>query len=273
LAHPATPAAHADHAHGAAHEAHAEHHGSFWPLYLTIAATLFLVGLLKGVRGMTGGVPVVALLGFFGLAATVAGWVREDVDELSHKPFHPGHSPYLFGTLVLILSEIVIFGILFFFYFWSRAHTPDFVPDVIVHMDLTPIIVNTVILLSSGGTVHMAQVALKKGQIKPFRVWLAATILLGIAFLGGQVYEYQHLVHEGLTPPGSVYGTAFYSLTGVHGLHVAAGIVVLAIIWGLSFTGFIRKERASGVEGAFIYWHFVDAIWILVFSFIYLRVI
>ena len=270
MAHPATPAAaHADHAHGA----HAEHHGSFWPLYLTIATTIFLVGLLKGVRAMTGDVPVVAILGFLGLAGTVAGWVREDVDELTHKPFHPGHSPYLFGTLVLILSEIVIFGILFFFYFWSRAHTEPFIPPVIEHLDLTPIIINTVILLSSGGTVHMAQVALKKGQIKPFRVWLGATILLGLAFIGGQVLEYQHLIHEGLTPQSGPYGTAFYSLTGVHGLHVVAGIVALAAIWGLSFTGFIRKERASGVEGAFIYWHFVDAIWILVFSFIYLRVI
>ena len=271
MAHPATPAAaHADHAHGA----HAEHHGSFWPLYLTIATTIFLIGLLKGVRGMTGGIPVVALLGFFGLAGTVAGWVREDVEELSHKPFHPGHSPYLLGTLILIMSEIVIFGILFFFYFWSRVHSPvDFPPPAILHMDLTPIIVNTVILLSSGGTVHMAQIALKKGQIKPFRVWLSATILLGVAFIIGQVVEYNHLIHEGLTAPGSVYGTAFYSLTGVHGLHVVAGIVALTAILALSFTGFIRKERASGVEGAFIYWHFVDAIWILVFSFIYLRVI
>lgn len=270
MAHPATPAAaHADHAHGA----HAEHHGSFWPLYLTLATIVFLIGLMKGVRDWTGGVPVVAILGFLGLAGTVAGWVREDVDELSHKPFHPGHSPYLMGTLTLILSEVVIFGILFFFYFWSRAHTADFVPEVIQHLDLTPIIVNTVILLSSGATVHMAQIALKKGQIRPFQVWLGATILLGIAFLVGQVLEYQHLVHEGLTPPSSVYGTSFYSLTGVHGLHVAAGVVALAIIWGLSFKGFIRKERASGVEGAFIYWHFVDLIWILVFLFIYLRVI
>lgn len=268
MAHPATPASHA------AHGAHAEHHGSFWPLYLTIATTVFLVGLIKGVRALTGDVPVVAIAGFLGLAWTVAGWVREDVDELSHKPYYEGHSPYLFGTLTLILSEVVIFGILFFFYFWSRAHQGEgFVPDVIEHMDLTPIIVNTVILLSSGGTVHMAQVQLKKGNVRGFQVWLAATILLGAAFIAGQINEYNHLIHEGLTAPGSVYGTAFYSLTGVHGLHVVAGLVALTAILVLSFTGFIRKERASGVEGAFIYWHFVDAIWILVFSFIYLRVI
>lgn len=270
MAHPATPAsAHA--AHG--EHAHAEHHGSFWPLYLTIATTIFLVGLLRDVRAMTDGLPVVAFLGFLGLAFSVAGWVREDVIELRGKPFRTGHSDYLAGTLVLILSEIVIFGILFTFYFWSRAHQDPFVPEQILNMDLTPIIVNTVILLSSGGTVHMAQVQLKKGNVKAFRIWLLATIALGAVFIGGQVSEYLHLFHEGLFATSSSYGTAFFSLTGVHGLHVVAGLVALSAILGLSFTGFIRKERASGVEGAFIYWHFVDAIWIIVFSVIYLRVI
>jgi cytochrome c oxidase subunit 3 len=219
------------------------------------------------------GVPVVAVLGFIGMAASVTGWIYEDVKELSHKPFTKGHSEYLAGTLVLILSEVVIFGVLFFFYFWSRAHAHDFIPDLFLELNLTPIIVNTVLLLSSGATVHMAQIALKRGEMTKFRVWLGLTILLGIAFIGGQVVEYRELVHEGLTPPGSVFGTSFYSLTGVHGLHVVAGIVVLSIIWALSFTGFISKERASGVEGAFIYWHFVDGIWVLVFSIVYLRVI
>ncbi|HEX2022286.1 MAG TPA: heme-copper oxidase subunit III [Candidatus Thermoplasmatota archaeon] len=242
-------------------------------MWLTLATTVFLIGLLEPVRDATAGYPVVAVLGFFGMAASVAGWIRQDVDELSHKPFTLGHSEYLAGTIVLILSEIVIFGVLFFFYFWSRAHTTSFVPEQILHMDMTLIVANTVVLLSSGATVHMAQINLKKGAMGAFRVWLGLTILLGVAFVGGQVFEYRELVHEGLTPQTGPYGTAFFSLTGVHGLHVVAGIVALTIIWALSFKGFIRKERASGVEGAFIYWHFVDAIWILVFSFVYLRVV
>ena len=243
------------------------------PLLLTIAATIFLFGLLKNVRAMTDGVPIVAAVGFLGLAATTWGWVREDVHELSGKPFHMGHSPYMFGTLTLIMSEIVIFGILFFFYFWSRAHTTPFVPPQILHMNMVPIYANTIVLLSSGATVHTAQVYLKKGNMRAFRVWLGITILLGVIFLIGQVNEYRELIHEGLTAPTSVYATAFYSLTGVHGIHVAAGVVALSVIWALSLRGFIRPERASGVEGAFIYWHFVDAIWVLVFSFVYLRVI
>lgn len=232
------------------------------PLCLTLGTALFLFGALN---------PWLALPGFLVMAASVAGWVREDVHELSGKPFGQGRSEYLAGTLVLILSEVVVFGTLFFFYFWSRAHAPGFVPDAIRGMDLAPIALNTVVLLSSGATVHAAQVSLKRGQVRSFQVWLGATILLGAAFLAGQVSEYVHLAHEGLTPQASVYGTAFYALTGVHGLHVAAGLVALCVILGLSFTGFVRKERASGVEGAFLYWHFVDAIWVLVFAVVYLR--
>lgn len=251
LAHPASPA-----------HAHAEHHGSFMPLWLTLGTTLFLFGALN---------PWLALPGFLIMVASVAGWVREDVHELSGKPFQEGHSDYWLGTIVLILSEVIIFGVLFSFYFWSRSHTHDFVPEAIRDMSLAPIVLNTVVLLSSGATVHTAQVYLKKGEMRKFQIWLGATILLGLAFIGGQVNEYVHLVHEGLTPTASVYGTAFFSLTGVHGLHVIAGIVALSVILGLSFTGFIRAERASGVEGAFLYWHFVDAIWILVFTIVYLR--
>jgi cytochrome c oxidase subunit III len=261
MAHPAAPShdPHAGHAAG-----HAEHHGSFMPLWLTIGATIFLLGMLK---------TWLFAPGFLIMAASVWGWVREDVKELRGKPFQEGHSDYWLGTIVLILSEVIIFGVLFTFYFWSRNHTDHFVPEQILHMNMVPIIANTVILLSSGATVHTAQVYLKKGEMRKFQVWLGLTILLGVVFVGGQIREYQELIHEGLTAPTSVYATAFYSLTGVHGLHVVAGIVALATIFGLSFTGFITKERASGVEGAFLYWHFVDAIWVVVFSVVYLRLI
>ncbi|HET6403439.1 MAG TPA: heme-copper oxidase subunit III [Candidatus Thermoplasmatota archaeon] len=241
-----------------------EHHGSFMPLWLTIGTTIFLFGLLQ---------PVLALVGFLIMAASVVGWIREDVHELSGKPFSTGSSEYLWGSIILILSEVVLFGILFTFYFWSRAHTEDFIPRAILEMDMLPIYINTAVLISSGVTVEVAKWRLKKDDVKGFRIWMALTILLGLIFLGGQVLEYSHLMHEGLTTTSSVYGTAFYSLTGVHGLHVLAGVIVLSLLFALSFTGFVRKERLSGMEGAFLYWHFVDLIWVLVFSFIYLRVI
>lgn len=234
------------------------------PLWLTIGTTIFLFGTLQ---------PWLAIPGFLIMAASVWGWVREDVHELRGKPYQEGHSDYWLGTIILILSEVIIFGVLFSFYFWSRAHTEDFLPRQILDMDITPIIINTVVLLSSGATVHTAQVYLKQGEMRKFQIWLAATILLGVIFLAGQINEYFQLFSEDLTPQTSVYGTAFFSLTGVHGLHVAAGLVALSTILVLSFTGFIVKERASGVEGAFIYWHFVDAIWVIVFSVVYLRLV
>ena len=259
MAHPATPTTATD-----AHVHEQEHHGSFMPLWLTIGATIFLLGLLK---------PALAVVGFLIMAASVVGWIREDVRELSGKPFATASSEYLWGAIVLILSEVVLFGILFTFYFWSRAHTAGFVPHQILEMEMLPIYLNTAVLISSGVTVEVAKWRLKKDDMKGFRIWMGITVLLGAAFVAGQVNEYVHLMHEKLTPTSSVYGTAFYSLTGVHGLHVVAGIVVLATLLGLSFTGFVRKERLSGMEGAFLYWHFVDLIWIFVFSFVYLRVI
>ena len=262
MAHPA--ASHGTHAAAHSEGAHEEHHNSFMPLYLTIGATIFLLGLLT---------PALAVVGFLIMGASIIGWVREDVHELRGKPFTTGSSEYLWGAIILILSEVVLFGILFTFYFWSRSHTEDFLPHAILDMDMVPIYLNTAVLISSGVTVELAKWRMKKDDTRGFQIWMGITVLLGLGFIAGQINEYIHLVHEGLTPTSSVYGTAFFSLTGVHGLHVVFGIIALATILGLSFTGFIRKERLSGMEGAFLYWHFVDAIWVLVFSFIYLRVI
>lgn len=252
-------------AHAAEHASSGEHHNSFWPITLTIGTTLFLLGSLYW---------PLAIVGVLILGASVVGWVREDVHELRGKPFYAGSSPYLWGTIVLILSEVVLFGILFTFYFWSKSHQgAGFVPHEILDMDMLPIWINTALLISSGVTAEVAKHSMKKGSTRGFQAWMGVTILLGIGFVAGQINEYLHLMGEGLTATSSVYGTAFYSLTGVHGLHVVAGVIVLSTLFGLSFTGFIRKERLSGMEGAFLYWHFVDAIWILVVTFVYVRVI
>jgi cytochrome c oxidase subunit 3 len=267
MAHPVSNDAHAAHGHDAHghHGAH-EHHGSWMPIIITVGATLLLMGAVW---------PMLAIPGILVMLGAVVGWVREDVHENRNAPFTlPGrHSEYFWGTIVLILSELVIFGVLFFFYYWSRAHADVWPAEQIAHLDLSVIVINTVLLLSSGATVHMAQHSLHKGDIRKFQLWLGITVVLGALFLGGQVYEYYHLVHDGLTPKSGPYGTAFYSLTGTHGLHVLAGVGVLAAILGLSFTGFITKERYSGVTGAFLYWHFVDVVWIFVVSIVYLRLI
>ncbi len=262
MAHPVShDPAHGEHADA---DHHAEHHGSFWPIILTVGATLLLLGALY---------PLMFIPGLIIVIGSVIGWIREDVEELKKAPFATGRSSYFYGTLILIMSELVIFGALFFFYYWSRSHADVWPAEQIAHLDMTVIVLNTVILLTSGATVHMAQHALEHDKLKSFKIWLGITILLGLAFLGGQVAEYRELIHEGMTPGTSAYATAFYSLTGIHGLHVAAGVFVLIAIWLLSFKGFITKERLSGVTGAFVYWHFVDVVWIAVVSIVYLRLI
>lgn len=239
------------------------------PLWLTLATTVFLLGIVsEGDRRL-----LLTGIGFLGIALSIVGWIREDVRELSHKPFTPHGSEYLAGTILLILSEVVIFGILFTFYFWSRAHTPDFVPESILRMDMGPIWLNTALLISSGVTIELAKWRLKKDDTRGFRMWLGLTVLLGAAFVVGQIVEYSQLMHEGLTPQTGVYGTAFYALTGIHGLHVVAGVIVLGLLLALNIRGFATKERLSGMEGAFVYWHFVDLVWVLVVSVVYLRVI
>lgn len=308
-----------------AHEAHQEHHGSFWPLILTIGVTVFLLGffpsftgtllllvlgvglVITAVGAFSSGYRVMNILyivlglvvaaggfiaaslpnhwlmvpGLLVFVTSVFGWVHEDYVELRHKPYQEGHSDYWLGTIVLILSEIIIFGCLFAFYFWSRAHASgDFIPEAMHNLsdqwfsaNMVPIWLNTAFLISSGVTAEVAMHHLKHGRVRMFQVWLGITVLLGAAFVIGQGREYVHLTSEGVTPTALIYGTAFYSLTGVHGLHVFAGVVALSTILVLSFTGYIQKERASGVHGAFLYWHFVDAIWLVVLSVIYLRVI
>ena len=102
------------------------------------------------------------------------------------------------------------------------------------------------------------------------RVWLAATALLGSTFIAGQVYEFTAFFREGLTYDGNLFGSAFYTLTGFHGVHVTGGIIMLLSLLVLSFRGKLRQDRAETVELVGLYWHFVDIVWVLIFTIVYL---
>ena len=102
------------------------------------------------------------------------------------------------------------------------------------------------------------------------RVWLLATALLGATFVGGQVYEFTSFVREGLTLSANVFGTSFYVLTGFHGTHVGIGILMLLTLLSLSLTGRLGPDRAEAVELVGLYWHFVDIVWIVIFTVVYL---
>jgi len=170
------------------------------------------------------------------------------------------------GMLLFIMSEIMIFGAFFTAYFFIRIvnHNPwpahgNLIPEPVAG-------VNTAILLSSSLTIHWALVSIKNGNRFGLKAGMVATFLLGLTFLTIQVNEY---VHVGFAPHNSAQATIFYSLTGLHGAHVFVGLCALLIVSIRSFRGHYSPEHHQGMEVPGIYWHFVDFMWIIVFTTIY----
>jgi heme/copper-type cytochrome/quinol oxidase subunit 3 len=126
------------------------------------------------------------------------------------------------------------------------------------------------ILLMSSLTMVLALAAIKRGDIRRTRIWLSSTILFGLIFLGGQIFEFTEFAREGFTLSTNQSGSTFFVLTGLHGAHVTLGIFWLLSLLSLSFQGKLHKNQSERVEIAGLYWHFVDVIWIVIFTIIYL---
>jgi cytochrome c oxidase subunit 3/cytochrome o ubiquinol oxidase subunit 3 len=132
--------------------------------------------------------------------------------------------------------------------------------------------VSSFVLLMSSLTMVLALGAIQRGDQRGLRIWLLATAFLGLTFIGGQVYEFTTFVEEGLTMSTSTFGSSFFVLTGFHGAHVTVGILMLLALVGLSWAGHLEpaSEGARRVELIGLYWHFVDIVWIVIFTVIYL---
>jgi cytochrome c oxidase subunit 3/cytochrome o ubiquinol oxidase subunit 3 len=130
--------------------------------------------------------------------------------------------------------------------------------------------VTSFMLLMSSLTMVLALAAIQRGDHRRFRVWIIATALFGLTFIGGQIYEFTEFYREGLALKTSVFGSSFFVLTGIHGLHVTVGIIWLLTLWGLSTQNRLHVQHAERVEIAGLYWHFVDIIWIIIFTVVYL---
>jgi len=126
------------------------------------------------------------------------------------------------------------------------------------------------ILLMSSLAMVLALAAIQRGDHRRFRLWILATALFGATFIAGQVYEFTEFYREGLHLGTNLFGTTFFVLTGLHGAHVTIGIVWLLSLWGRSMQGGLPTERHEAVELAGLYWHFVDVVWIFIFTAIYL---
>ena len=174
--------------------------------------------------------------------------------------------PATLGMLLFIISEVMIFGAFFTAYFFIRVvnHNPWPAPGTSLPVAVAG--VNTAILLSSSLTLHWALVSVRKGNRFGLKAGMLSTFLLGLTFLTVQINEY---VHIGFAPQDAAQATIFYSLTGLHGAHVFVGLCALLIVTLRSFRGHYSPEHHQGMEVPGIYWHFVDAMWVVVYTLVY----
>jgi cytochrome c oxidase subunit 3/cytochrome o ubiquinol oxidase subunit 3 len=126
-----------------------------------------------------------------------------------------------------------------------------------------------ILLMSSLGMV-LALAAIQRGDHRRFRLWLLATAIFGATFIAGQIFEFTEFYREGLKLDTNLFGSTFYVLTGFHGAHVCIGILWLLSLWGMSMQGRLGPDKSESVEIAGLYWHFVDVVWIVIFTVIYL---
>lgn len=180
-----------------------------------------------------------------------------------------GERPYrgVVGIACLILAEsalFIIFVVAYVFYLGKSLSGPT--PREVLSLPIVP----TICLLSSSWTVHLATTRLKRNERRMATLWLGITVLLGTIFLAFTAYEWFDLIaHKGLTIRTNLFGTTFYSLIGLHASHVLVGLVLLGLATVFGITGRLQKVHYERLEIVSYYWHFVDAIWVVVFSVVY----
>ncbi len=168
-----------------------------------------------------------------------------------------------FGMVLFILSECFLFGSLFWAYYYLRGRILPAWPPEGVDLNMVLASVNTVLLLSSSATMHYGTLAIKRGNRAGLVAGLVATMLLGVTFLGITGWEW---MHETFRPWSHSYGSVFYTLTGFHGAHVLMGLLIMAMLLIRAMRGRFSSQRHLAVEVGGLYWHFVDAVWIGVFT-------
>jgi cytochrome c oxidase subunit 3/cytochrome o ubiquinol oxidase subunit 3 len=166
-------------------------------------------------------------------------------------------------------SECLFFGSFISTYLLYRNRVLDGpTPSEIYDIPFTS--VSSFVLLMSSVTMVLALSSIQRGDHRAMRIWLLATAFLGMAFIGGQIYEFTTFVDEGLTLSTSTFGSSFFVLTGFHGAHVTIGILMLLTLVAMSMFGRLPQTQARKVELIGLYWHFVDIVWIVIFTVIYL---
>ena len=265
------------------------------PAAVALGFLLIVFGASQWVNGVPWGAWVL-LAGFVLWLFVLQQWFRQAIGE-SEGGFYGKRIDVSFRWSMswFIFSEVMFFAAFFGALFYirnlsvpglgdaltGRVLWPDYAsqwPTVgpYFKQQFTPMgamgipLLNTIILLTSGGTLTIAHHALKAGHRGVLKFWLFMTIVLGFTFLGFQAFEYHHAYTEfNLKLSTGVYGSTFFMLTGFHGLHVTIGAIMLSVMLGRVFRGHFDAEHHFGFEAAAWYWHFVDVVWLLLFVLVY----
>jgi cytochrome c oxidase subunit III len=192
------------------------------------------------------------------------------VPHAVNVPEQPWNLPYRgrVAMYCLIIGESAIFTIFVvaYIYYIGRSLSGPTPRDV-----LEVPIFNTICLLSSSLTIWLAERAIERNLIRTFGLWWAATIVLGLVFITGTGIEWHKLIYQdGLTIRTNLFGTTFYSLVGLHATHVIVGLSMLLLVLIFTLTGHVRHEHSERIQVLALYWHFVDAVWVVVFTVVYI---
>lgn len=282
---------------------------SRWPIVGTLALFTSFIGAAIMLNGSGFGTFIFGM-GIGAIIYLFSGWFSDVISEsIAGKYNKQVDISFRWGMSWFIFSEVMFFAAFFgaLFYarhfsvpwlggegakyatheflwpsfnaIWPLLHTPDATLEGVqsAFTQIKEVIpawgvpaVNTIILLSSGGTVTLAHWALKMGNRKGLCWWLFATVFLGFSFVILQATEYAHAYHElGLTLNSGVYGSTFFILTGFHGFHVTMGAIMLTVILARATRGHFSEHNHFGFEAVAWYWHFVDVVWLGLFIFVY----
>jgi heme/copper-type cytochrome/quinol oxidase subunit 3 len=203
-------------------------------------------------------------------------FATHDPDPALHEKGVPSHdtstgvSNEKLAMWVFLGSDCLLFGALISTYLLLRHRSTHGPTPSHEFFDIPFTSVSSFVLLFSSLTMALAVGAIHRGDVRRCQTFLLTTALLGATFIAGQVYEFTSFVKEGLGYTTNIFGSAFYTLTGFHGVHVSVGIVFLLSLFVMSLRGNLGAERAETVEIFGLYWHFVDIVWILIFTIVYL---
>ncbi|MDA0785461.1 MAG: cytochrome c oxidase subunit 3 [Proteobacteria bacterium] len=275
-----------DHAHEDSHGNHPYHmvEPSHWPIVGSIAGFLMAIGLVIFLHPEafgTGVQPFFETVGLWVVAPgavlaimTMIGWWRDVIDEAHVQKMHTKvvQLSLRYGMMLFIISEVMFFAAWFWAFFGASLFPTEAIgsvwpPDgveVFNPFDLP--LLNTLILLTSGFTVTWAHHDIREGNMPHAAQMLGWTVFLGMIFTALQAFEYSH------APFGfsdGIYSSTFFMATGFHGFHVIVGTVFLAVCWWRTAKGQFTKDHHFGFEAAAWYWHFVDVVWLFLFSFVY----